>query len=291
MIKRYITLSLSIIVFVFYYIIAKNDGGPPYNTQAPGEKSCSGSEGSNGCHSGGIADNAGPGTPSIIFDNGNTTYIPGQTYIVKPKITHPSSNKFGFQIVSLRNSDNKNVGTITLIDTSKTRMQKPTWGSYQDRWYVMHRIKGTAPTAANTAEWTYYWKAPSTKQGDITFYAGFVAANKNDMADKGDQVYNTKLVVSPFNSIEEPSQGNTIISCYPNPTKGDVNVLYKSIKQQILYISVFNLEGKKVYHTSATAHAGENVIALNNMALSSGIYLLKLEGEGFDCVKRLVVSP
>src|SRR5437016_930850 len=79
--------------------VQKSDGGPPYNTNAPGEKTCSGVEGANSCHSGGIPDNSGPGTPSIVF-SGGTTYVPGQTYTITPTIYHPTRNRFGFQIVS-----------------------------------------------------------------------------------------------------------------------------------------------------------------------------------------------
>ncbi|MDZ4757425.1 MAG: choice-of-anchor V domain-containing protein [Bacteroidota bacterium] len=288
--KNIITASFTIILFLFYSLIAKNDGGPPYNTKAPGEKSCSGTEGANSCHSGGIADNAGPGTASIIFDNGNTTYIPGQTYIIKPRITHYTLNKFGFQIVSLRNSDNKFTGTITLIDTNKTRMQSPTWGSYQDRNFVMHRIAGTAPVSANTGEWTYQWKAPSTNQGAITFYASMLAANGDNASDKNDQTYNTKLIITPFNTIENVST-EPVVSVYPNPINDNPNITLHLANAQALHFEIIDLNGKNVYNTTEQKpNTGTQVYHLNNLNLSSGIYLLKITGIDFSSVRKIVVE-
>ena len=100
--------------------VMKSAGGPPYNTKAPGEKTCSGAEGTNSCHSGGIADNAGLATKTITF-SGGTSYVPGVTYTVTVSIAHPTRNRFGFQIVSLNNSTGANAGTVTLTDTTRTR--------------------------------------------------------------------------------------------------------------------------------------------------------------------------
>ena len=56
----------------------KSGGGPTNNTNAPGEKTCSGTEGTNACHSGSIPDNTGPATTAIT-SSGGTMYVPGQT--------------------------------------------------------------------------------------------------------------------------------------------------------------------------------------------------------------------
>ncbi len=285
-------VSLSIVSFFSYTLIGKGDGGPPYNTKAPGEKSCSGAESPNACHSGGAADNSGSATVSIIFDNGNTTYVPGQTYIVKPRITHPSLNKFGFQIVSIRNSDNKNTGTITLIDTSKTRMQRPTWGSYQDRWYVMHKIAGTSAVSANTGEWTYKWKAPTTNIGDITFYACYLAANSDGTNDKDDQSYYTKLVITPYKNVGLAASTNNIsaLPVYPNPVKDNINISFQLATAQYVDFAIVDLNGKTVYNTKQKFDSGNQNYNINNSNLSSGIYLLKLQGEGFSNVQKIIVE-
>ncbi len=224
--------------------VQKSDGGPPYNTNAPGEKTCSGVEGANSCHSGGIPDNSGPGTPSILF-SGGTTYVPGQTYTITPKIYHPTRNRFGFQIVSISDNNGAFEGTVSLIDTNKTRMQIPTWGSYQDRNFVMHRLAGSYPTIANTGSWTYKWTAPSANVGNISFYACFNAVNNNNTNDGGDETYYTKITINPSAvGIAEISSDNIRISVYPNPCSEYVYLFYSLTGSTSLKAELINLEGK-----------------------------------------------
>ncbi len=227
--------------------VMKSDGGPPYNTNAPGEKTCSGAEGANGCHSGGIADNSGPATTSIVF-SGGTTYVPGQTYTITPTISHPTRNRFGFQIVSLKDSTNLFVGTITLIDTNKTRMQQPTWGSYQDRIFTMHRLAGSYPTSSNTGQWSYKWTAPPFNQGKISFYACFLAANNNNTNDAGDETYYTKITINPATTgmIENKEEEGISVSVYPNPASTFVTLSYIFNKPSIIKSDLINIEGKLV---------------------------------------------
>jgi hypothetical protein len=116
---------VGIIIFsAFTGSTQKSGGGPPYNANAPGDQTCSGAEGSNSCHSGGIPDNSGPASTFITF-SGGTTYVPGQTYTVTTKITHPTRNRFGFQIVSILNSTLTNAGTVILTDTARTQTGVP----------------------------------------------------------------------------------------------------------------------------------------------------------------------
>lgn len=226
--------------------IHKSDGGPPYNTKAPGEKTCSGSEGANACHGGGIADNSGQGTPSILF-SGGTSYIPGQTYTITPSISHPTLNRFGFQIVSLKDKDNLFTGTITPIDTAKTRVQQPTWGSYQDRIFMMHRIAGSYPTTPNLGQWSYKWTAPSTNQGSITFYACFLAANNNNANDAGDQTYYTKLTIYPSSiGIGSLNENKIICTVYPNPATEILTVDLNGLKEKNIEVSILNFQGQLV---------------------------------------------
>src|ERR1051326_7946728 len=99
--------------------VTKSGGGPPNNTNAPGEKTCSGSEGTNSCHSGGIPDNSGPATGTIT-SSGGTMYVPGQTYTITCSITHATRMRFGFQCTARRLSNNTVGGAITVTDATDT---------------------------------------------------------------------------------------------------------------------------------------------------------------------------
>lgn len=253
--------------------ITKRDGGPPYNTNAPGEKTCSGSDPGNSCHSGGAGDNTGPAKVAINF-SGGATYKPGQTYFITPTISHPDRTRFGFQIVALRASDNKNIGTIKLIDTTKTRIQQPNYGSYQDRIYVMHIINGTK-FSTNKGEWSYSWTAPATDKGAINFYASYVAANSNNSNDGDDQAYFTKLTITPDKSdVVEDKIENFFV--YPNPTS-DYIYLNENITTKN-DINIYNILGVKVYESEF-----KNNIDVRNF--TAGIYNIKI---GDKCVTFII---
>lgn len=270
--------------------LLKFDGGPPYNTKAPGEKTCSGVEGSSGCHSGGIADDAGPATESIIF-SGGTQYVPGQTYTVTCKVIHPTSNRFGFQIVSLRNSDNANIGTVTLLDTTRTRSQVPTFGSFQTRRYVMHRINGTQGTL-NTGEWSYRWQAPSTSQGAITFYACFNSANNNGLNDSGDETNCTQLTITAgvtgiSNEVINPDK----ISIYPNPIKDEFSLKISLNEPSTFKADLVDFQGKLIqslfYKENVQGNINEKMILNKNV--EPGVYFINFLVNGKHGTKKIVV--
>ncbi len=259
--------------------VQKSDGGPPYNTKAPGEKTCSGTEGANSCHSGGIPDNSGPGTPSILF-SGGTTYVPGQTYTITPGIAHPTLNRFGFQIVSLKDSDNLYTGTIIPIDTNKTRVQQPTWGSYQDRIYIMHRSAGSYPTTPNLGQWSYKWVAPPYNQGKISFYACFLAANNDNQNDGGDQTYYKKITINPSAiGIDAVNESNIGCSVYPNPASELLTVELSDLKEKDLEISILNMQGKlvkmkKMSGNKETIDVGRLEKGLYSVVISKGSHTI-----------------
>jgi len=271
--------------------VLKLDGGPPYNTKAPGEKTCSGAEGSSGCHSGGAADDTGPATETITFSGGGQ-YVPGQTYTVTCTITHPTRNKFGFQIVSLRNSNNANIGTITILDSVRTRSQIPTFGSFQTRNYVMHRINGTIGTA-NKGEWSYRWVAPSTNVGSITFYACFNAGNNNGQNDGGDETYCTQLTITPGTAgIDEESGEAGTLSIYPNPVKEKLNISLTLNEPSAVRAELFDLQGKLVQTLiqlpKAQGKINEEVKL--NAGLAAGQYLVKISAGKKVMNKKIIIS-
>jgi hypothetical protein len=237
---------VALIVFSgFTHSTKKSGGGPPYNANAPGDQTCSGVEGSNACHSGGIPDNSGPGSMTITF-SGGTTYVPGQTYVVTVKGTHPTCNRFGFQIVSILDNSLTNAGTVTLTDTARTRAQIPTWGSYQDRNYVMHIINGTYGTG-NTNQWSYNWKAPATNVGSITFYSCVLAANNNNINDSGDETYysSLKIAASPL-GVPDVSDALPEFSVYPIPAKDNIHLDFSLDAPTFCKAELIDLNGRLV---------------------------------------------
>ncbi|MCB0428878.1 MAG: T9SS type A sorting domain-containing protein [Flavobacteriales bacterium] len=273
--------------------IRKSAGGPPYNTGAPDEKTCSGGESGNACHGGvGVVDNPGDGVPAILFNGGNNYYVSGQTYTIKPSIYHAGVDRFGFQIVALKNVDNSNAGRFVLADTSKVRMQRPTWGCCQDRWYVMHQYYGTFPASANLGEWSFQWTAPPANEGAITFYAAFLAANNNGVNDSLDETYTTTLTIYPYTGINGGDPFGQSIRVFPIPAKNRVNISYELGNTTPVSIALLDMQGR-IWATRLIESdtPGEHTLSVDIPDdLPKAVYLLRLVSEEGEVLKRIVVQ-
>lgn len=89
----------------------------------------------------------------------------------------------------------------------------------------------------------------------------------------------SKWQVSPTSqplSVDDNNTDETEIRLYPNPTKGDLNVLVPSFLNK-LEVEVYNIQGKLVKSSSEKVNNGKVTLATNN--ISNGIYFIKLNIE------------
>ena len=268
----------------------KSMGGPPYNTNAPGEKTCSGVEGASPCHSGGIPDNSGPATVSII-SSGGTLYVPGQTYTITPTIVHPSRTRFGFQFTALRAGNNANAGDIQITDTTNTWSQFPSYGSYQTREYALHKKVGTY-FASTTGSWSFRWQAPATNVGNIKMYACFNAANNNN-DETGDECYFTTITLTPSaTGIADPYAISSRINIFPNPAKEYFNLELAGNEYGAVSVDLYSLDGKLLMNClekeNASGRSTETVFLEGRV--QPGVYFVKVSFSGQVILKRLVVA-
>ena len=196
---KHFILTASVITMVAIMAMTpekSSSGAPAGHTGAPGETTCATSS----CHD----DNAMNSGPAILsVDLGSATkYVPGRTYPIKIRITEPSVERFGFQLVALVNSDSANAGNFLLSDVIRTQTVKSLY-QYLDREYVTYTYDGTDAVSTGVGEWTLNWKAPASDVGNITFFASAVSAN-DDETDKGDYVYTKAVTIKPsFKAIEQ----------------------------------------------------------------------------------------
>lgn len=89
-----------------------------------------------------------------------------------------------------------------------------------------------------------------------------------------------------FTSIEDSESGQSItLNIYPNPsTEGEFTVILRSSVSQRASVTVFNQLGQQLISKTF-----ENTILISER-LSSGIYLVKIETEKEQIVKKLVVG-
>jgi hypothetical protein len=82
-------------------------------------------------------------------------------------------------------------------------------------------------------------------------------------------------------------QNNSLFRIYPNPTHGLVNI---NINNYIgdLKINVYDLNGRQVYNKNITNFNNTNAIDLGS--LSTGVYVLKLQGENLDYTEKIILE-
>jgi len=225
---------------------------------APGESNCS------GCHSSPV----NPDIPDLHFEAGSndSTYIPGNTYLVHIKIKRNGHNKFGFVCSSL-DTNNNSKGAFSLINTLTTRTY--TLGG---RNYVSHTPCGA--DSQDSMTWTYNWIAPSTNLGKIKIYMSLLVAN-HDEALTGDTTYTKilSLVPSTNNGISNFSIGNKT-KIYPTSFSNYFTIEFnQNYNDSYKQISLFNINGNLI-ETFRSKEA--KVVHAVNEGLNTGIYLLKI---------------
>ena len=139
------------------------------------------------CHGGGIYN---PTVSLSLLDASTnipaTTYLPGAAYILRMNITPAAGTpQFGFQITSVKQSDNSNLNTWgSSFPTNVNNVV----GYSSGRNYIEHNAR-LASGIINIP-----WTAPSTGFGEVTFYGVGNAVNANG-GTSGDNAANTVLTI------------------------------------------------------------------------------------------------
>ncbi|MFM7021465.1 MAG: choice-of-anchor V domain-containing protein [Flavobacteriales bacterium] len=279
--KRIATLLslLSVPAFILFTSGTVQSTGKVSASGSPGESTCSLS----GCHGAGvfgIADNAGPGSISIVASPpfvGNK-YIPGTTYHLSVIVSQNGSSLFGFNFEALDNSGNTNpninnsTGSIDITDAASTQMVA---FNGNGRINVMHQKNGGA--AADSKSFDFDWTAPSS--GIVNLYAAGIAANKIIFNDDGDNVYSTSIQLSPDisnNAIIDSSVDFAEVNLYG---KFLILKFHPSENEQVS-AHLFNTEGLLVKELfNKTFSEGDISEVTNTENLSSGVYLLKMSSD------------
>jgi hypothetical protein len=283
--KSVILLSILFCGTFFYQNIALTSTDTPAaaRTGAPGESTCK------SCH-GQFDLNSGPGSISIDFNGGDTTYNPGQTYTVNVTVTQGSLVKFGFQSVVLKDATNTNIGTIAVTNATQTATYNGTV-SGGSRKYIAQKTAGTSATTAGSKSWSFDWTAPATDEGNITIYAVGNATN-NQGNTGGDYIYTTKQTITPAvaNAVKDKNT-KPVFALYPNPATEFLNLAIPSKVNETIEISIYDLKGSKVFHSIENPKTDliEKTINLDE-SFSKGIYTCQIISESFNKTKTFVVK-
>ena len=94
-------------------------------------------------------------------------------------------------------------------------------------------------------------------------------------------VFNTAVL-----STEEIAT-NKKVSIYPNPVKDNLNININDFSGEV-FIKIIDVNGREVLNKTITNFNGSNTLELSRFA--SGIYILKLTGEGLNYSKKIILE-
>lgn len=235
-------------------------------TTAPGENQsyC----GSIGCHFG--SNFNAELSMSLLNANGEPVekYIPGQDYSVSLIVNHTGTPAgYGFQIVSLKDSDETSINSFFDIPDYAQESQ------FMNRQYIEQ--KNVVPTD----EIILNWKAPNVGSGDITFYAAgnAVDGSGDSSNDSGDTIRLTitEDVMSSLINIDSDRS----FTFFPNPAKDIITIIAEFNYKQI---EIFNLQGQLLNRSKF-----ESKIDVSE--LEDGLYIIRARNdEGDTQTQRLI---
>lgn len=95
-------------------------------------------------------------------------------------------------------------------------------------------------------------------------------------------VWNVDPPTGIYDKLAETSQVNV----YPNPSSGDFILNFKSVKQEKLQISIYNINGVKVKSIdNKYSSLGNNMVTININDLPNGLYYCRIKSESINQTK------
>ena len=102
------------------------------------------------------------------------------------------------------------------------------------------------------------------------------------------ELINGMVGLPTVNAIEQAAIENARINLTPNPFREKTTLEFLLKESSETQISIYDLEGKKIYEESDWRSAGAQSVQLNrNLFSTEGIYLLELSTEEFRTTKKL----
>jgi hypothetical protein len=99
--------------------------------------------------------------------------------------------------------------------------------------------------------------------------------------------------IIPTNTDEMTETSGEMFNLFPNPTSGQLDIIYKSIGSTHVTIKLYNLEGKliSVLWENKPLVAGQAVrVNLNEAQISNGIYLINISSPEISVTRKLVIN-
>lgn len=268
--KSYLIYAFSLIFGIAFLnqVISNSGGAPSGRTGSPID---AGTCKTSGCHDS-FDLNSGNGSITIFSDIPNGIYTPGLTYTINVNLTEQGKNKFGFETSAYSPTANANVGAVTIINATETKINP---GANE---YVTHTSMGNSAT--DSKDWSFDWTAPNPGAGAVIFHvAGIIADGTGSPAN--DHVYTTTDTVlqGPGVSID-PIQETFAAKVYPTLAEDFVMVEMDQLNRGVLKLRITDISGQQVFNMEqeVTSSSFTNRIPVQSWA--SGVYLMTISHDG-----------
>lgn len=249
-----------------WFLMSNASGVPQAVTKAPGEanhNSCA------TCHD--VKGNFEPSIALEVLKSDSTvvnTYHPGETYIVRVKVSATNNPKaYGFQMSSLDSLTNSDVGVWSGFG-EKVKQQTLVIQQKQRKYLVQSSPKTNGVFIAN-------WKAPASDIGKIKFYFAGLAINQNGNTNGDNNVFGQLTLNSPATSSTVEADLKDDIIIYPNPAQNFIYISNKSVSS----VSITGLGGTFFY----IMNDAEKALDINNLA--NGVYVIVLKDKAGKILK------
>jgi len=231
-----------------------------------------------GCHGGGstVVSNA------ITSDIPGTGYVPGQTYNVSVTVSDASSSKFGFEATA---EDGTGTQQGTMIAGTGSQLISSGTGA----GHVTHTSSGLG--TAGSATWDFQWTAPSSDQGDITFFSAMNASNGQSNTS-GDVIYQGFLTVSADNGVgvDETSAVAFNLSVFPNPASEYITLEFGLAEAGRVQAELIDMQGKKVRTlVNSTYASGNQTVTVDLDNLPEGNYFVRVLTENGAYTEKVLL--
>ncbi|MEO8088131.1 MAG: T9SS type A sorting domain-containing protein, partial [Bacteroidota bacterium] len=102
----------------------------------------------------------------------------------------------------------------------------------------------------------------------------------------------TVLLIYRFREAGVSDVNNNLsdLVAFPNPSNGQFQVSFTCEKEQTCMVNIYDLSGRMVMEKNISAVTGNNLVEMNSTSLTSGMYLMRLSGDGINAQLRLSIT-
>ena len=211
--------------------------------------------------------------PLDIDEDGNITKIKVALNVTHPRvgnlnigIENPQGNR---ALVWDRTCANRPNINATFIDEGATVncTASPISGEIKSN-ELLKIFNGKSPQG----QWKIY------ASDNMPGFTGQINSFSIDVCKRDVQVLNVTDVVKDVN-----------LNIYPNPSKGDININAKNLKQDNITVTVIELTGK-VVKKDVINHNGGELLKNYSLQLPAGVYIINLEGDNIKTSRKIIIK-